>query len=29
MEKAVVIGAGRSGRGYLGELYDLEGYSVT
>ena len=29
MEKAVVIGAGRSGRGYVGELYDLEGYSVT
>lgn len=29
MEKAVVIGAGRSGRGYVGELYDLEGYEVT
>lgn len=29
MEKVVVIGAGRSGRGYVGELYDLEGYEIT
>ena len=29
MEKALVIGAGRSGRGYVGELYNLEGYQLT